>query len=404
MNVPHGLVFDSSGNLYVSEKYESKIKKIDSEGQISTIAGSIPGDDLSPNICGDGGPATEACLSAPYDVAIDQVGTVYIADTANRRVRKVELSGIISSIAGTGQIGFIGDGGKALDAVFNVPTAMTVDPQGNMYSVDSENQRIRKINRDGNIFTIAGTGQRGFNGDGKPATQASLNFPQSIVADQRGNLYIADTYNYRVRKIDPSGIISTIAGTGQDDYGRDGIAATSSPIRHIYGLALDPNGTNLYLADPNSNIIRKVDLITGIISTVAGKVKQSGLSGDGGLATEALLKFPSNVAMDRSENLYIVDQGNNRIQKVNRDGIIFTVALGSDLGITLQKIILDQVGNLFMISNSNTIKRISAGDGTISTIEDVNNKINKPAGFAIHQSSLFISQPHGILENHISPP
>ena len=117
-----------------------------------------------------------------------------------------------------------------------------------------------------------------------------------------------------------------------------------------------------------------------------------------------MLKFPSNVAMDRSENLYIVDQGNNRIQKVNRDGIIFTVALGSDLGITLQKIILDQVGNLFMISNSNTIKRISAGDGTISTIEDVNNKINKPAGFAIHQSSLFISQPHGILENHISPP
>ncbi len=276
---------------------------------ISTVAGSG-----SAGFSGDGGAATAASLLAPIDVAFDASGNLYIADLQNQRIRKVNTSGIISTVAGNGDYGFNGDGGAATSASLNYPGGVAVDVSGNLYIADGANNRIRKVNTSGIISTVAGTGVGGFGGDGGAATGAGLNSPGGVAVDASGNVYIADVSNHRIRKVNTSGIISTVAGTGSFGFSGDGGAATSAGLNQPSDVAVDGSG-NLYIADIGNQRIRKVS-ITGIISTVAGN-GDYGFSGDGGAATAADLYYPRSLAVDASGNLYIADVGNSRIRKVN---------------------------------------------------------------------------------------
>ena len=277
----------------------------------------------NPSLLGDGGAATNASIRSPGDVAVDSSGNIYIADTYNQRIRKVNTSGIITTIAGTGVYGFSGDGGAAVNAYFYNPRGVAVDSSGNIYIADTNNQRIRKVNTSGIITTIAGNGIPGSAGDGGAATNANLYYPSDVAVDSSGNIYIADTSNQRIRKVNTSGIITTIAGTGVYGFSGDGGAATSAQLRSLYGVAVDSSG-NVYIADTYNYRIRKVNT-SGIITTIAGN-GISGFSGDGGAAVNAYLYNPLGVAVDSSGNVYIADTNNSRIRKVNTSGIITTIA------------------------------------------------------------------------------
>ena len=246
---PQGVALDGSGNLYIADQNNDRIRKVDSSGNISTVAGSG-----AQGFSGDGGAATAAQLTLPSNVVLDALGNLYIADATNNRIRKVDSAGVISTVAGSGTAGFSGDGGAATAAQLNIPWDVAVDGSGNLYIADTSNQRIRKVDSSGNISTVAGTGTRGFSGDGGAATAALLNLPGSVVLDALGNLYIADGSNNRIRKVDSDGNISTVAGREQ--------------LNEPRGVAPDGAG-NLYIADTDNHRIHKVDS-AGVISTVAG--------------------------------------------------------------------------------------------------------------------------------------
>ena len=238
---------------------------------------------------------------------------------------------IITTVAGKDSAGFSGDGGQATNAELNKPSGITTDVLGNLYIADYANNRIRKINSLGNITTIAGTGTAGFSGDGGQATSAKLSSPISVILDAEGNLYIADESNNRIRKVNTSGIITTVVGNGAGAgsftccYGGDGGQATNAELNEPSDLAFDSQG-NLYISDWLNNCIRKVST-NGIISTVAGNgTSNGGFSGDGGQATAAKLFEPSAITIDVLNNLYIVDEANNRVRKINSQGIISTIA------------------------------------------------------------------------------
>ena len=274
---------------------------------------------------GNGGPATDAILYNPSGVATDSAGNLYIADTDNNRIRKVDVNGTITKVAGDSPIqvyssgGFGGDGGPATNALLNHPGGIAFDSAGNLYIADSENNRIRKVDVNGVITTVAGGGTSGL-GDGGPATKAELFIPSDVALDAAGNLYIADSYNGgRIRRVDVSGVITTVAGGGTSGLG-DGGPATNAGLGPA-GVALDAAG-NLYIADLGNDRIRKVD-VAGIITTIAGN-GTLGFSGDGGPAISAELNLPFGVATDAAGNVYIADAGNNVIRRVQADGTIRT--------------------------------------------------------------------------------
>ncbi len=313
LNLPNDAAVDAAGNVYIADASNHRIRKIDAaSGNISTIAGT---GSTSGNL-GDGGPATAARLHTPGGVAADAAGNVYIADSIQHRIRKIDAStGNISTVAGSAAIsGPLGDGGPATSARLNIPIGVAVDAAGNIYIADRDNLRIRKVDTAGVITTIAGTGTSGYNMDGIAATAAQLSNPTGVAADAAGNVYIADAANRRIRKIDAvSGTISTIAGTGIAGFSGDGGPAASAQLSNPYGVALDAAG-NLHIADTNNNRIRKVDT-AGVITTVAG-TGSANFSGDGGAATLAQLSGPRGLAADGLGNLYIADGDNNRIRKV----------------------------------------------------------------------------------------
>ena len=280
---------------------------------ITTIAGSgIVG------FSGDGGPATAAGLNKPMGLAIDASGNIYVADYFNHRIRKIDVSGVISTIAGTGVAGYGGNNGPATSSPLNYPSDVAVDAAGNIYIADSQNHRIRKIDLAGIITTVAGSSASGwYSGDGGLATSAMLNLPSGIAVDLAGNLYIGDTANYRIRMVDTSGIINTIAGNGTAGYSGDGGPATSANLS-VAKLALDLSG-NLYFG--TNNRIRKVSLSTGIIETVAGN-GTAGNSGDNGPATSASLYDPSDVFVATSGEIYIVTGLGNVVRHIDGSGII----------------------------------------------------------------------------------
>jgi uncharacterized protein (TIGR03437 family) len=313
LNFPTGLAVDSTGNLYIADSLNHRIRKV-AGSNISTIAGNGV---LS--YSGDGGAATNAQLNTPQAVAADASGNIYIADTANNVVRKVTAAGAISTIAGNGTAGFGGDGGAATSAQLNGPQGIVVDPAGNIYISDTQNARVRKIT--GNtISTVAGNGTAGFGGDNGAATSAQLNIPIGLALDAANNLYIADFSNNRIRKVS-GGAITTVAGSGLAGYSGDGGAPVNAQLTTPAGVAVDASG-NLYIGDTGNNAVRMVS--GGIITTVAG-TGLAGYSGDNGQATSAMVGNPTCVTVDSSGSLYVTD-GSARVRKVYSTGFIVTIA------------------------------------------------------------------------------
>jgi len=289
-------------------------------GYINTIAGTG-----ASGFSGDGGPALSAQIGQALGICADNVGNVYFADVDNHRVRKISLSGIITTIAGGGAL--TTDGIPATNAQLSLTAGgdMTINALGDLYLIDDS--RIRKVDHaTGIITTVAGTTTSGFSGDGGPATSAQLNYPSGLYIDEAGNLFIGDQNNHRVRKVNAAGIISTYAGNGNGGYSGDGGPATAAGVDSPDGLCMDAAG-NLYFADRYNYRIRRVDHTTGIITTYAGS-GNSGFSGDGGLATSAKFAEPSDVCMDGFGNLYIADFHNGRVRKVDQFGIVTTFAGG----------------------------------------------------------------------------
>ncbi|HUB81072.1 MAG TPA: SMP-30/gluconolactonase/LRE family protein [Bryobacteraceae bacterium] len=327
LSLPSALTFDSSGNLIFPDVYHQLILRLNkTTGQVSIIAGNG-----QKGFSGDGGPATSASLQEPMGIGFDPNGNLYFADQDNHRVRKIDTNGIITTIAGNGMSNYGGDGGPAVEALLDRPGAVAVSSTGDMYIADTNNNRVRKVDSFGTIVTVAGNGTAGYSGDGGPATQAELNLPGGVAVDGAGNLYISDTWNFRIRKVNPSGTITTIAGTGQCCYNGDGIAATSAQVNQPGRLRFDGQG-NLYFADQWNQRIRKITP-SGTISTVAGDGQQ-GFGGDGRSAVAASLNIPDGVAVAQDGSILIADLQNSRVRAVSPDGTINTISGNGNFGFT----------------------------------------------------------------------
>jgi uncharacterized protein (TIGR03437 family) len=306
---PEGVAADASGNLFIADTNNHRIRKVSASGIITTFAGNG-----TAGFSGDGGPATSAEMFEPIGVAMDASGNLFIVDDDDNRIRKVSASGIITTVAGNGTAGFSGDGGPATSASLSYPTGVAMDASGNLFIADYGNNRIREVSASGIITTVVGDGTQGSSGDGGPATSASLYYPYAVAVSSSG-LFIGEQFNSRIRKVSASGIITTVAGNGTPGFSGDGGPATSASLSGGYwGLALDVAG-NLFIADYGNNRIRKVSA-SGIITTVAGN-GTPGFSGDGGPATLASLWGPDGVAVNASGNLFIVDNRNDRIREVS---------------------------------------------------------------------------------------
>ncbi len=282
---PMRVTGDHAGSLYVADAHHARIRKIDTAvNTITTVAGCG-----TEGYSGDGGPAVHAQIASPHGTALDRHGNIYIADLKNDRIRKVDATtGIITTAAGNGEHGYSGDGGPATEAMLASPIAAFATAEGDLYIADHRNSRIRKVDAaTGIITTVAGTGEQGFHGDGGSATQAAISLPRDVALDTDGSLYIADGANNRIRKVTPGGTITTVAGTGRADYLGDGGPAQKANLSMPYSIALDRDG-NLYIVDTGNRRVRKIDKTTGIITTIAGNGSY-GFSGDDGLAIDAPL-------------------------------------------------------------------------------------------------------------------
>ncbi len=282
---PMRVTGDRAGNLYVTDAHHARVRRIDAATNTITTVGGCGTEGYS----GDGGPAVHAKLASPHGSALDRHGNIYIADLKNDRIRKVDAStGTITTVAGNGEHGYSGDGGPATEAMLASPIAVTSSADGDLYIADHRNSRIRKVDAStGTITTVAGTGEQDFSGDGGPATQAAIALPRDVALHADGSLYIADGANNRIRRVDPDGTISTVAGTGKTNFSGDGGPVSKANLSMPYSIALDRDG-NLYVVDTGNYRVRKIDKATGIITTVAGN-SSYGFSGDGGPATEASL-------------------------------------------------------------------------------------------------------------------
>ena len=313
---PFGVAVDKAGNIYIADTGNNRVRKVSLPSYvITTVAGNGKN-----SFCGDGGPATSACLNQPTGVALDSAGNLYIADNANSRVRKVDTSGKISTYAGNGSPTFCGDGQPATLACLHTPTGVAVDSKGNVYVADEYSCRVRKILASNHtITTVAGNGAIGSSGDGGPGIFAELGGPTGVAVDPAGNIYIADWGNHRVRQVNPSGTITTLAGNGTTMFCGDGGPAVSACLRAPYGVAVDGSG-NVFIADSGNSRVRKVAASTKKITTVAGG-GTAGI-GDNGPATKASLSSPYGVAVfpvnagGLPNSLYIAVPGQSRIRRV----------------------------------------------------------------------------------------
>ncbi len=325
---PTGVAYDASGDLYIALQADHKIVMVDTNGIVTTIAGTG-----EQGFGGDGGAATSALLDSPTGVAVDSSGDIFVADTHNNRIREI-ANGIITTVAGSGVAGFSGDSGPAGSAQLSYPTAVSVDTSGNLYIADSNNHRIRFVSG-GTITTVAGNGEQIFSGDGGPATAAGLDTPSGVAADPAfsGRFYISDTHNQRVRLVDASGNISTLAGSGTKGFGGDGGSASTAVLARPRGLTVDASG-NLYLADSDNNRVRGV--ASGTITTISGDGEQ-GFAGDSGAATSAVLDTPTAVAAGPASVIAFSDTHNQRTRAIASSGIntVAGIALPGTEGIAV---------------------------------------------------------------------
>ncbi len=318
---PASVAIDAGGNIYIADKVDNRIRRVSAAGIISTFAGNgVPG------FSGDGGKAKAAELNSPANIALDVNANVYIADQGNNRVRRVGDDGTITTVAGNGLSGSSGDKGSALKASM-VPLAVAVDSRGNLYISDIGNggQRIRKVDSTGTITTIAGGDGRGYTGAG-PAASSQLGIVIAMTLDPAGNLYLADIYNYRVFKIDTSMNLTVVAGSGNRGTIADGLPATGAVMVPL-GVAVDTAGAELYISDYNRDLIFRVDLATDIIHMHAGN-STTGYSGDNGPAVKAQLNSPAGIVVDIMQNVYFADRGNMRVREVSATNI--TTIAGTD--------------------------------------------------------------------------
>jgi len=318
---PFGICTDNSGNIYIADRGNARIRMINmltTPPTMLTIAGTGTSGYNGDNIA-----ANTAQLNDPVGVAADNAGNVYIADRGNNRIRKVNASGIITTIAGTGTAGYSGDSAAANLAQINAPRGVTIGPDDNIYIADQSNHRIRKINSQGMITTVAGNGTGGYGGDGAAATSAMLNNPANICFDLQGNMYIADVDNERIRKVDLLGNIITVAGNGTAGFSGDNGMAIAAELNEPTSVAVD-NMSRVYIADGWNNRIRMVNT-SGVISTIAGN-GTAGFSGDGGAPAAAALNFPYGVAYDGLGNIYVADYENNRIRFITNPTGVAEVA------------------------------------------------------------------------------
>jgi len=407
INNPQGIALDAAGNLYIADAGNSAIRKVDAAtGNISTLAGT----GISSGFTGDGGPAGAAQLSGPAGVALDGAGNLYIADNGNQRIRMISAAtGIISTIAGDGTRSFGGDGGPATAAMFNWPCCLAVDSAATkLYVADRGNNRIRVVNLGaGTIDTTAGNGLTTNSGDGGPATAATVNNPRGLALDAAANLYIAESGNSAVRKVTASsGLISTDVAWGGDQR-----AATLALLNRPGGVALDGAG-NLYIADSNDHVIRKV-AANGVISTVAGNAALgSGYSGDGGSATLAKLNAPNGVAVDSAGNLYIAECNNNVVRKVTAaTGIISTFAGNNTAGVSgdggaataaqlncPSGVAIGPGGSVYIADTGNNWVRKVNGSGNISVVAGSDQLYQGYAGDGgpAYQTGTWLNQPTGV--------
>lgn len=317
LNFPAGLVF-KGGNLFVADRNNHRIRRIDSSGIITTFAGTG-----IPDCCADGGPATEASLHFPSDIAVDVEGNLYISDRSNNRIRKVDTNGIITTIAGLGAPGYKGDFGPAKNSLLKYPFGICLDSNGNLYIADRGNNRIRKIDSQGIISTIAGDGTHSFGGDYGPANQSSLAYPTDVVIDSEGIIYIADRNNNRIRKIDELGVITTFMGTRQTEFNGDNEIAAETTLHLPFAISLQGEN-HLLVVDRNHFRVRRVSFQGNKVETVAGNGK-SWFKGDGGPGGGATLDAPSGIAIDSQGNILFADRLHQRVRRVGPKGIIQTI-------------------------------------------------------------------------------
>jgi hypothetical protein len=367
INYTAGVALDGTGNLYIADAFNCVVRKVSTTGIITTVAGN---NSLAGSYSGDGGAATNAGLDFPIGVAIDGSGNLYVADFYNNIVRKVTTNGIITTIAGNHGLGagYSGDGGPATNATLDSPVNVTFDNSGNLYIAEYRNNVVRKVTTSGIITTVAGkqTLGGGYSGDGGAATNAAFNQPQGVAVDGAGNLYIADGANNVIRQVNTNGTIATIAGNYSlgGGYSGDGRAATSAALNNPIGLTIDTIG-NLYIADYGNNVIRKVST-SGIITTLAGNYRLGGgYSGDGGSATNAALYNPTGVALNGLANLYIADAHNNVVRKVTATG--FT-ANSTNSTLALTNVQAAMAGN-YQVIISNPVGSVTSSNALLTVLE-----------------------------------
>lgn len=405
---PPRVAVDEAGNIYFASIYS--IFKVDRSGTLTRMAGAG-----RRGLSGDGGPALSAQLLSPVGLAVDAAGNIYFSEREAHLIRKISAAGIISRYAGSGARGSFGDGGPALDAAFDGPMGLAVDTAGNLYVADENNHVVRRITPAGIIDTVAGNGRQGYSGDGARARDAHLNGPEGVAVDAAGNLYIADTFNYRIRIVDAAGVIDTFAANGHYGYGGDGGPAVNATVHLPTDVAVDRNGT-LYIADLGNSRIRKVS--NGTMATLAGSdVGPQAIGVVGQPAASVRLNGPTGVAVDAAGNVFFAEGsigsgsgltvGDNKVWRVSTDGILTAVAgngyrsYSGDFAAAARAqlnapagMAIDNAGNLYFADSLNhRVRRISPG-GTVETV--AGNGIPGFSGDAGHALQAELNNPQGV--------